>query len=562
MSVWSIGRKRITIMADFETTPDPDDCRVWAWGASSILNPEADFRYGNSMDSFIKLLQEYNSICYFHNLRFDGTFILYWLLTHGYKWVEENPKAKQFTTLIDKMGKFYSIKVAWTRGYATEFRDSYKRAPISVERLAISYGLDTLKGDLNHSIIRPIGHKLTAEELAYLKNDVVIVATVLAIQERQGMTKLTVGADALDEYKRIVGKTYFDRMFPVLSEPLDAEIRKAYRGGFTYASPNFQGKITGSGKVYDVNSLYPSVMYYNLLPYGEPIFHRGAPKPVENYPLWIMSVTITAKLKKDHIPCIQIKGSNTYVSTVYQESIDEPVTLYCTNVDWELWSEHYDIEVLTYNGTWYFQGMHDLFKEYIDKWSQIKANSSGGIREISKLFLNSLYGKFATNPDVTGKYPTLEDGVVKLIVGEENFRNPVYTAMGVFITAYARDVTIRSAQTLYPYFAYADTDSLHLVMNHEPTNIDIHKSRLGAWKHEYDFVQGLFVRAKCYSELKPDGTFHNAVAGLPVKKSKLLNFESFKLTAEGKQPVLGTRLDPKAVPGGIVLVERDYSLKL
>lgn len=551
-----VGQKRIKLSADFETTTDLDDCRVWAWGVTTLENPDTDFRYGNTLDSFIKFVKEYNSITYFHNLRFDGTFILDWLLKKGYKHTDDAPAKGEFSTLIDRMNKFYSITVNWGK-YKTEFRDSYKRMPLSVSRIAKSYKLDILKGELDYKTYRPIGHKLTEHELAYLKNDVVIVATALHIQEEQGMSKLTVGADALAEYKRLTGAKEFNRVFPVLSNDLDAEIRKAYRGGFTYASPKYQNKVTGAGKVYDVNSLYPSVMYDRLLPWGEPIFVSGAPDLKNSeYPLWITSVTLTAKLKKNHIPCIQIKGSNDYVSTVYQEHICEPVTLYCTNVDFALWNEHYDIDILMFNGTWHFQGMTGLFKEYIDKWMHIKANSEGGIREISKLFLNSLYGKFATNPDVTGKYPILEDDRVKLVLGDEQTRNPVYTAMGVFITAYARDVTIRAAQKFFPQFAYADTDSLHLVIDGEPEGLNVHPSELGAWKHEMDFVNALFVRAKTYSELDSDGVYHNHVAGLPVDESAKLTFDSFKL-GEG----IGVRLTPKTVPGGIVLVEESFTLK-
>ena len=53
--------------------------------------------------------------------------------------------------------------------------------------------------------------------------------------------------------------------------------------------------------------------------------------------------------------------------------------------------------------------------------------------------LNSLYGKFATNPDITPKLPYLkEDGSVGYRLGEKETRDPVYTPMGCFITAWAR----------------------------------------------------------------------------------------------------------------------------
>ena len=38
--------------ADFETTTDPDDCRVWTWGTYNIYTGE--FRYSLSVHSFFK----------------------------------------------------------------------------------------------------------------------------------------------------------------------------------------------------------------------------------------------------------------------------------------------------------------------------------------------------------------------------------------------------------------------------------------------------------------------------------------------------------------------------
>ena len=39
--------------ADFETTTDPNDCRVWAYAICEIGNIN-NFYYGNSIDEFIE----------------------------------------------------------------------------------------------------------------------------------------------------------------------------------------------------------------------------------------------------------------------------------------------------------------------------------------------------------------------------------------------------------------------------------------------------------------------------------------------------------------------------
>lgn len=550
---------RIDFCADFETTTIVDDCRVWAWGLADIEHPEYEnVEIGTDIDSFMSRISTINSNCYFHNLRFDGAFLLDWLLKNDYTHTTERYREPgEFSSLISDMGKFYSITVCWKSGFTTEFRDSLKKLPMGVRRIAQSFKLEMSKGEIDYEASREIGHVLTEEETDYLKRDVSIVAQAMKQVVESGMKKLTVASDAMNEYKAITTSKWFDRTFPILDYDVDREIRRAYRGGFTYADDRFKGRVVGGGLVLDVNSLYPSVMKYKEIPYGRPLFRKGLVEPDETYPLIIFSVTFTAKLKPNHIPCIQIKGTNMFIGTEYLREINEPTTLMVTNVDWELYNDHYNIEVLAYGGGWRFRSRAGMFDSYIDKWSEIKAKEVGGKREIAKLHLNSLYGKFASNPNVTSKIPIIEDNKVRLIRGQAETRDPVYTAAGVFITAWARDITIRSAQANYRTFAYADTDSLHLLQDTIPNSINVHPTELGAWKHEYNFANAYYIRPKAYLERKHDGTYVNRIAGLPITISEKMTFDDL---VEGR--VIEGKLQPKTVPGGVVLTEVGYKLKL
>jgi hypothetical protein len=512
------------------------------------------------IESFINHISSHNSTTYFHNLKFDGHFIIDWLLKNGYRHsTERNISPGVFTTLISDMGKFYSITVRWENGHNTEFRDSLKKVSptMSVARMAKAFKVGESKGDIDYHEHRPVGHQLTQEEKDYLRRDVTIVAKAMKQLLDAGMTKLTIGSDSLAEYKRLTGDKTFTRMFPVLSEVMDAEIRRAYRGGFAYADERFKGRILGSGLVFDVNSLYPSVMKNRPLPYGEPEFVEGHVKPTASRPLTVFSVTFTAKLKKDHIPCIQIKGSSMFAATEYLKVIKEPTTLMVTNIDWALYNEHYNIDVLSYGGGWRFHAVQGMFDNYIDKWSKIKEESTGGMREIAKLHLNSLYGKFASNPNVTSKIPILKDGAVRFVRGQDEKRSPVYTAVGVFITSFARDLTIRAAQENYSTFAYADTDSLHLLQDTAPTTIEVHPTKLGAWKQEFAFDSAYYIRPKAYIERKYDGNYVTHIAGLPERVASKLTFEDLQ---DGK--ILHGKLHPKSVPGGVVLKDVPFELKL
>lgn len=552
-----VGPNRLNLMADFETTIDPDDCRVWGWGLCDIETAESlwDVEMGTDIESFIARISKQDSTVYFHNLGFDGIFLIDHFFRTGYQHENNYMKKGLFKTLISNMGAFYSITVTWFNGKKTEFRDSYKKLPMSVSAVAKSFNMEEAKGEINFKTHRPVGHALTAEERHYIALDILIPAKALRVQLEEGATRLTVGSDALNEFKKIISTKRFGAKFPVLADDIDREIRGAYRGGFTYVAERFKGKRLGKGKVYDVNSLYPSVMYNELLPHGEPMWVDGAPRPNKNFPLFIATITFTAKLKKDHIPVIQVKGSHRFTATEYQKNIDDPITMQVSSVDLALWQEHYDLDIHTYDGAWMFKAERGVFQEYIDKWMQVKQNSTGGKRALAKLFLNALYGKFATNPDITGKYPVMENNAVKLVTGPEETRDPVYTAMGVFITSYARAITIRAAQANYDTFAYCDTDSLHLLVTEHPAGLDIDKGKLGAWAHEYDFSEALFVRAKTYIERKIDGEHETHIAGLPVKVAEKLTMETL---------IPGTKfmgkLVPKRVPGGIVLVDVGFTV--
>lgn len=563
-------------VADFETTThEKEKTRIWAYGLTEIGNTDF-FRSGRTMQEFFNFCErQTNSVIYFHNLKFDGEFIIHWLLSNGYTHSKEK-EDKTFNVMISKMNQFYSIEVIFQRMNKrykkVKFLDSYKKLPFKVAVLAKDFKMDIEKLEIDYDAPREEGYFPTREEIQYIRNDVEIVARALEIQYQQNLTRMTMGSDALNYYKAMIGKREWERKFPVLSLEIDSDkrngMRVSYRGGFTYLNPKYKNKDVGEGVVLDVNSLYPSVMYDKLLPYDYPIFFKGQYKENKICPLYIQRFICEFELKEKHIPTIQIKKGNlAFIPTDYIESSNyEPVELVLTSVDLELFFEHYDVYVYEYIEGWMFRGMQGLFTEYIDFWMKIKEENTGSVRTIAKLMLNSLYGKFASNPDITGKYPILdiETDIVTYHEKEEEFTNPVYTPMASFITAYARAITIRSAQLNYDRFIYADTDSLHLEGVELP-ELEIHPTKLGAWKHESTFTQGRFLRAKSYIE-QIDGTFHVTCAGMPDNVKKLVTWENFKpLNEEMLLPCRDGyffgKLTPNRVQGGVILEPSEFRIK-
>ena len=253
--------------ADFETTTDLDDCRVWAWALCNVYEP-TDFIFGNSVDSLMDFCaKQRNLTLYFHNLKFDGEFILQWLFHNEFVELKGGRKeafiAKSFKTLISDMGQFYSIEICFSRNkselHKVKILDSLKLLPFSIDEMAKTFGLPISKLTLDYRAKREIGHELTDEEKAYIKNDVAIAAMALKALFDMGLTKMTTASNALNEYKNLIGN-HFRYWFP--PPQYDTEIRQACKGGFTYLSPRYTDKDVGKGIVLDVNSLYPAMMYY------------------------------------------------------------------------------------------------------------------------------------------------------------------------------------------------------------------------------------------------------------------------------------------------------------
>lgn len=545
--------------ADFETTTDKDDLRVWAWGVCNI-NDFSDFQYDNNIESFIEWLKQHNNCnIYFHNLRFDGEFLISWLLKNGYKYNDELV-SKTFNCVIAGTGQFYKMSICFYK--RNRFRkvvhiyDSLKKLPFSVSKIANAFELPILKGEINYTEKREKGHILTEEELSYLRNDVEIMARALNIQFAEGLTHMTIGSDALHVYKNIIGEKTFKSYFPVLDVEVDRDIRRAYRGGYTYTNKIFQNKDVENGLVYDINSMYPAVMHDELLPCGIPIFFEGEYEYDENYPLYIQKIKADLRVKNDHIPTIQCKTNMYFNSNEYIEDTFGMLTMYVTNVDLEIIKEQYDILDIEYINGYKFRCCSGLFSEYIDKYMEMKKNNTGAKRQLAKLLLNNLYGKFASNPKTQEKIPYIsESGEVEYKTITAKDKEPVYTPVGVFITSYARAKIQRTAQSLYHRFCYCDTDSIHIIGSDTP-DIEIDDKELGKWKLENTFIRARFIRAKTYIEELEDGTLNVKCAGLPDNLKELCNFDNFKVGLR-----LYGKLLPRRYDGGVILEETDFTIK-
>lgn len=585
----------IKLTADFETTTDENDCRVWAWAVCEIGNTD-NFIYGNDIKTFLNYLYEQKrSKAWFHNLKFDGEFLVQALYSLGYQHVDdiEHATDKSFTTLISTMGAWYTIDIFFEVSKdkkilrrATIY-DSLKIFNFSVDAIAKDFDLPINKLTLDYTTMRPVGHELTPHEIDYIRNDVEIMARALDIMFSQGHTKITIGSDALAYYKKITKN--FRRLFPELPKEIDKDIRQSYKGGFTYLSPKWQNKLVNGGITIDINSAYPAVLHNYLLPYDFPVYFDGEYVYDKEYPLYVIQFTCSFELKPDKIPSIQLKHSPYFKANEYLTSSNgRNIQLCLTSPDYELFREQYDVYGLEFIGGYKFKGCVGLFDEYVDYWiaEKIKNKKLGNKAQtlISKLFLNSLYGKFSLNVNSGTKVPILVDGKLHYqYVDADESRKPVYLPIGTFTTAYQRRYIIETSQKIrdwsekhkgYDAYIYSDTDSCHLKLTPDdvPTLakfLKIDDYELGAWALECEWRLGKFLRQKAYLEQTMDGEIVCTVAGLPKQYAPLLDFDSFKIgfstedLDKDKMRELGIKpkLSYKHVEGGVVLQPTEFTIK-
>lgn len=332
--------------ADFETTTI-EPVKVWAWGIENIETNE--YYKGESIEEFINYCKHLpNGIIYFHNLKFDCNFIIHYLLSHKYTWQRDSKMCSfnDFTTLISDKGRFYSVTVYFNKSHGhtnkITFYDSLNIINMPIEKIAKNFKLPVQKGNIDYDR-HNIACEVTKTEWEYLYNDVHILALILKVLYDLKMDKMTIGSCALHDYKQTIGKKNFSRYFPTLTLETDSHIRQSYKGGFTFVNPDNQNKIISNGMVFDVNSLYPYVMYEKNLPFGIPLYFKGKYKENKTYNLYIQNLRCNFKLKKNHIPTIQLKNTpffkeTEYLNSSYNDKLkrDELIYLSLTNVDLKL----------------------------------------------------------------------------------------------------------------------------------------------------------------------------------------------------------------------------------
>lgn len=269
---------------------------------------------------------------------------------------------------------------------------------------------------------------------------------------------------------------------------------------------------------YDVNSLYPYIMKNNPMPVGNPILIEGNSSKIES---------IIKDLNKISFVEVEVTCPDTIKAPLLLHKINGK-----TIAPTGQWNGVYtSMEInralelgysFIYNKALYFDS-EILFDKYVDFYYDMKKNSekNSSTYTISKLMLNSLYGRFGMNPYLDLHSIVKADETIKL---NENFiiKDIIPLKNGKELITYNSDLIYNDnniqqgnsslpiataitagARVYMSYFKnmdtinllYSDTDSLDI---NKPLPDKYVGTELGQFKLEHIFDEAVYLAPKLY----------------------------------------------------------------
>ena len=418
-------------VADFETTSERyynehGYTKVWLWAICD--NEDTIVSHGETIEEFIAYCRSKlnGKTIYFHNLKFDGSFIIDYLMKQGYEYSDDLSKIdKGLSCLISDMGVWYSIDVKFSKGKVVHFNDSLKLLPFKVSKIAKDFNLPIIKEKIDYD-----NYVVNDETLEYVYHDVRIVSQALKIIKSEGMTKMTTASCAYSNYNASKSLPFLQLCYPEQDTELLRSWRQAYRGGRSQVNPIYASKVLTNVRRYDINSMYPHIMRNLPLPYGNPIKYKGRDK----YDFEIMHIKIGFILRDDSLPSL-LKKSMSFNEDSYYLETEDIEEMWISNIDLQLVERNYNVYYLEILETYGFYCSNLLFKEYVDYWYPKKQQDKGAQRIVDKLMLNSLYGKFGTNIDKAHKMPILDGDKIGFECSKFEEGKKYYLPVAIAITS-------------------------------------------------------------------------------------------------------------------------------
>lgn len=436
-------------VADFETTTMFSQyyqkfkkTRVLLWCMTELRNNN-NYQFGTRIDEYMDVLlnKYHSSVVYFHNLSYDGDYILKYLVKIGFKIVNDENLFKPNRIMVFRQGGvIYHIRVMYVvyknrqkYRYTIDFKCSYRLLNAKVSVLGDAYGIKKHMDEEDSSFydVEPQDNykQYSHRFIEYAKNDVEIVR--LSLLDFENTIK---NLKIIKEYEKFTGKKFnvFNKLtaasisfqlmkiwlflytkntketignYLTIYSQEHKILKPFFKGGYSEFNKKYQGGLTLTDNVLmiDINSAYPYQMT-KALPYGT----LSTLKPTDNseYVEWLEINVKSAYIKNKYsnIPFLfNWSKSKFYNPKTKKFEILRYVpylqnfTCYYTREEWDVICKIYAVKVNSMKV--YYQKKKPYLKEFIEDlyfWkAKYKEENKKGLCNSIKIILNSAYGGLA-----------------------------------------------------------------------------------------------------------------------------------------------------------------------
>lgn len=425
------------------------------------------------------------------NLQFDITGLLY-----------ESSMFNNFYPII-RNGKFLLVKIPVDKYRNIKFIDTQSFCYFSVKKWGEILKLAKLPTP-KCFMRKPRNSEEEREmEIYNLRDSEITYRAIKLIQQGYnhlgGELKITASASAMDMFRRTAQKEIYFQPKRNLLEYL----YKGYYGGRVEVIK--RGAVSNL-KYYDFNSLYPSVLSDNEFPYPNAFkYSRYINMRTINRYEGVCRVKI--KSPKMYIPYLPYRVEKPEKKLIFP--VGEFTGYYTFFEIREAIKLGYSV-VKFYSGVIYFKKFNP-FKDYMSRLYDVRRKqklNDNPLEIVTKLDMNSLYGKFAQRIDQKDEIIHESNVTFDMIreaqyidrVGEffifkkpysriPAFVNPIFS---IYTTAFARDKLYKAVCRCRDKIYYYDTDSLMTKKYFETSG------RIGELKLEFRINDGILVKPKMY----------------------------------------------------------------
>lgn len=499
--------KRLIWTIDCETDPFKY-ARVpepFIWGIYTGVS----YHHMDTVQEVVDFIKDHDVICYAHN---GGKFDFHYLLAHIN--LHEEIKVINGRLVVAKIGK-------------CELRDSWNLLPIPLAQYQ--------KTKVDYSIFekeerdKPHNRKIIVD---YLRDDCVDLWNLVTAFEAKYGRHLTQAGASLAMWKQFSG----------LEEPKSntrffADFSKFYYGGRVQCFR--KGHVRGPLQVYDINSAYPWAMLSEH-PYATDYVVLDNPKQINPTSMVTLDCVSAGAL-----PWRDEHGSIVFPDDQERRRYYVPGHEILAAMDTNSLSRVAFVQSVEFVGEVSFAG---YIRHYYEQRKIAKAAGDKAEDIFCKLLMNSLYGKFAANPDNYGNFMCVPfdeiadhtdgkyafDGMIgphalmkaPLEPYQQNFLN---VATSASITSQVRAKLWRAIHAAEDPI-YCDTDSLVC------RGVDLPcTDALGDWKHEGTASDAFIAGKKLYAMR---GDFGKDKHSDPITEKKAskgvrLSFDHIKKAALG-----------------------------